>query len=172
MNDTEKFIENLYTTYYDQLIVAARRRTGDWALAEDMVQSTMDAAFQNLEKLKAAPNVKGWLIKTLKFKLNRELSKAYRKHEVTTEDEYIKELASAALAGGQSLTLAGLDEILPASCPKRYREILYWRYVERLQYNEIGEKLGITLGAVYQRLQAAQKWLKDYFDRHGMPFGM
>lgn len=171
MNDSAMFIQNLYIMYYDQLIAEARRRTSDWALAEDMVQSTMDAAFENIEKLKSAPNIKGWLIKTLKFKLNRELDKAYRKYEVTTEDEYIKELLSATPSEDQSLTLGGLDEILPASCPKHFRKILHLRYVEQLQYKDIGKKLGITAGAAQQRLHTAHGWLRDYFDRHDMPYG-
>lgn len=172
MNDTEKFIENLYTTYYDQLIIEARRRTGDWSLAEDIVQSTMEAALANVEKVKMASSIKGWLIKTLKFKLNRELDKAYRKYEFMTEEDYIPELLNSSVSENQSLTLGGLDELLPTSCPKHIREILYLRYVERLQYNEIGERLAITLGAVQQRLRAAHRWLKDYFDRHDMPYGL
>lgn len=170
MNDNDIFVENLYIAYYELLLANARRRTSDWALAEDMVQSTMDAAFENIEKVKAAPNVKGWLIKTLKFKLNRELSKVYRKHEVMTEEEYITELLKEAPSGDQSLTLGGLDEILPASCPQHFRDILYLRHVEKLQYNEIGKTLGITLGAAHQRLLAAHQWLRNYFDRHGMPY--
>lgn len=61
MNETAKFLEDLFSTYYDSLVKVARRRTSDWALAEDMVQSTMETALDNIEKVKTAPSVKGWL---------------------------------------------------------------------------------------------------------------
>lgn len=171
MNESDTFADNLFGSYYDVLIQKARRHTSDWALAEDMVQSTLETALDNIEKVKAAPSVKGWLFRTLKYKFNRELDKVYRKYEVMTEDEYITELLKSDPADSKPLTLAGLDEIIPASCPPQFRRILCLRYVERLQYNEIAEELGIKLGATQQRLLAAQHWLQDYFERHSMPYG-
>lgn len=171
MNETAKFLEDLFSTYYDSLVKVARRRTSDWALAEDMVQSTMETALDNIEKVKTAPSVKGWLILTLKNKLNRELDNAYHKHEVTSEDVSFVGQSGSNLSEDKSLSLEGLDEVLPASCPPRFREILNLRYVEKLQYNEIGECLGITPGAAQQRLFKAHQWLRDFFNRHGMTYG-
>lgn len=130
MSDTERFVDSLYEKYYEDLVKEARRRTGDWALAEDMVQSTMETALKNIDKVRESASIKGWLIKTLKFKLTREFDKAYRKHEVTSEDENIMELLKASSSEPKSLTLEGLDEILPVTCPPHFREILYLRYVE------------------------------------------
>lgn len=171
MSDMEKFAEELYELHYNSLIKYARRRMSDWALAEDMVQSTMESALDNIKRVSASPSVKGWLMQTLQYKIRRELDKAYRKHEMAIEDEYITDLLGVSTNESQPLTLAGLEELLPASCPPNMRNILYLRYVEQLQHKEIGEKLGITAGAVQQRLLAAQRWLRDYFDRHNMPYG-
>lgn len=140
MNETENFIEYLHKKYYSELIKKARRLTSDQSMAEDMVQSTMESALKNTDEVQNSPSVKGWLLKTLKFKMNRELDRAYRKHEVMIEDEYIPELVEGVQSEDNRLTLGGLDEILPVSCPTHMRKVLYLRYVEMPQKSRLNCK--------------------------------
>lgn len=166
------FMTEMYTTYYEELTGWARRHTGDWALAEDLVQETMATALQNIEKVRNCPSLEGWLFKTLKFITQRELDKAYREREVGWGDETISEFLGYKAAPGQQLTLEGLEEILPECFPEKLREILRLRYVERMSHKEAAITLGITAAAAQQRVSRAHKWLKEYFESHGMPDGI
>lgn len=164
-------ITKLYSENYDCLLRYARRRVGDWALAEDLVESTMETALEKADKVAHSPSPRGWLLQTLRHKIIRELEKAYHHQEIETQDEYIISLMTRGTGEDSSLSLEGLEEVLPACCPPAVRDILSLRYVERRQYDEIGEKYGITAGAAQQRLLSALKWLRDYFSRHDMPGG-
>lgn len=168
--ETSDYIATLFLAYYEELYDYANRRTGDWALAEDLVQSTMETAQKNVDKVKGSKSAKGWLLKTLNFKLQREMRKTYHGREYLVEEPE-NELPMDHYKQRSGLTLEGLDELLPPSCPVHMREILCLRYVEQLQYREIGNTLGISPSAVQQRLLCAYRWLKDYFERHGMPRG-
>lgn len=170
-DNTADFITKLYSTYHDDLIKHVLRQTDDYALAEDLVHSTMEVALKKIKKVQRSASPKGWLLKTLDHKMKREWAKAYRKRETGMQSDYIIDQLGLSPEDMKPLTLAGLDEILPDCCPEQFREILCLRHVEQLQYKEIGKRLGISAGAAQQRLFKAQQWLKDYFERHDMPDG-
>lgn len=63
------FLENLYATYVNKLVVYARATLDDKGKAQDVVQDTFHEAALKIAALMVHPNPGGWLMQTLKYKI-------------------------------------------------------------------------------------------------------
>ena len=77
-----QIIESWIDQYSDELLHWAEYRTGDSALAQDMVQETFIAAFENYHQFKGDSNPKTWLSRILRNKIVDYFRSAYYRKNI------------------------------------------------------------------------------------------
>lgn len=155
----EKKLDEWITIFYDKehkrLFRVAYRLTGNQEVTKELVQETFLWAFLRGNEFMAHPKPEAWLTKTLTNLVkneNRRLSSL----EVSLETQYSTPAPE---------TNQGILEILPAKLPKEDREILIWRFEQRLGYREIADLLGISESGsrsrVFRAVEKCRKLLEN-----------
>ncbi|MCB9893843.1 MAG: sigma-70 family RNA polymerase sigma factor [Planctomycetes bacterium] len=133
------------------------RKISDVGVAQDLAQETFLIGFENLNRLKDHARLKSWLM-GIAGNLVRD---------------HYKRRKMAGMPEGMDVELTGLDplqtaeqserhEVLYKALAKlseRYRAVLIKRYLEGLEYPQIAEDLGLSVGAVEVCMHRARKSL-------------
>lgn len=151
------FIPSLYEAQYEKMLKLAYRMVGSIETAQDLVHETFLLALFNQDKLADHPNPEGWLMKTLR---NLTLNERRRIENHSTVplgmvDNYIgKELDTS------------LDLLFPKQLSKEEREILVWRFEQKMEYREIADRLGVSEAGCRSRVSRAiahcRKYMNDF----------
>jgi RNA polymerase sigma-70 factor (ECF subfamily) len=133
----------------------ARALVGDRAGADDLVQDTMERAWQKLSSWRKSSDMRPWL-----FSIMHNLHVDQRRKPViptvTLDDE--DALATPAYAPDR---LVGYDlESALRLLAAEQREILLLVVLEEMTYEEVAATLGIPLGTVMSRLSRARERLR------------
>ncbi|MFJ9448834.1 MULTISPECIES: RNA polymerase sigma factor [unclassified Herbaspirillum] len=133
----------------------ARALVGDRAGADDLVQDTMERAWQKLASWRRSGDMRPWL-----FSIMHNLHVDQRRKPViptvTLDDE--DALATPAYAPDR---LVGYDlESALRQLAAEQREILLLVVLEEMTYEEVAATLGIPLGTVMSRLSRARERLR------------
>lgn len=147
----DKLISSLFETQYDKLHTVGCRLTGDAQQAHDLVQSTFLLAILHPEEFIHHPNQEGWLMMTLKNLIQNENRRQYRR------DVSMDELFEMAAPTAQ----ASLEELFPTRLAKEDRDILRWRFEQRLDYRDIANMLGISQSGCRSRVSRAVRRCRE-----------
>lgn len=133
----------------------ARALVGDRAGADDLVQDTMERAWQKLASWRRSSDMRPWL-----FSIMHNLHVDQRRKPViptvTLDDE--DALATQAYTPDR---LVGYDlESALRQLAAEQREILLLVVLEEMTYEEVAATLGIPLGTVMSRLSRARERLR------------
>ncbi len=131
----------------------------------DLVQETLLAAWTDFESFRGvdAGQFSGWL-RTI---LLRKISAAITTHLNTSKRNVSRELSISPLLGSSVMevthSLSGREQTpsaivsvdedtllaqrLLTNLPEEYRQVIQWRNLEGIQFNEIAKRLGKTSGA-------------------------
>ena len=156
--------EVIVERYRNQLYGLALRKVSDVAAAQDIAQDTFIIAYENMSRLKAHDRLKSWLM-GIAANLIRDYYKR-RKTAGLSEEQDIPMLVTDPLESMEQRELHDLLHKALAQLSERYRAVLIKRYLEGLDYPQIAEDLGLTIGAVEVCMHRARKTLaaalKDY----------
>lgn len=140
-------ISSLYVTYYNRLYQVGYRITGNRELTLDLIQNTFLLALFRSETLARHPRPEAWLAKTLTNLIKNEKRRMANRN---LSLDNLNALAAPETAGT-------LDELLPTQLPPKDREILLWKYEQRLDYREMADRLGISESGCRDRVARAVK---------------
>jgi RNA polymerase sigma-70 factor (ECF subfamily) len=135
----------------------ARQYVGDDA-ADDVAQEAFIRAHRGLGSLREKAHLKTWL-----YSLTRNAAidwlRANRRKTVSIEDSEIDVEAPAkdpdpAKADALEKILSVLDGLRAD-----YRQIILMRYIDKLSYQQIAEALGMTVGAVGEKLHRVRNMI-------------
>lgn len=144
--EQRRLLHRLVMQHGEDLTALAYRLTGDWSLAEDLVQETFLTACYKVDQLSCHPNPAGWLYTTLHNHIRRELRRA--QHNELPFDEAI---------GTFTASDRPLAQLLPEKLPLQERELLLLRIEQGLSIRQLAQHFGITEAACRQRLSRAVK---------------
>jgi len=157
--DKEAFAA-LFREHYGILYRFGNKFTTDTELLEDAIQEL----FIELWKANSCTpvlSVRSYLLKSLKYKLLRSLSK--RRPTFLPADENLAFewshetflIAEQESAGRRQKVLKALEQLSP-----RQKEIIYLKYYQDLSYEEVGEIMNINYQVARNLLYQAMKTLK------------
>ncbi|MHC1703029.1 MAG: RNA polymerase sigma-70 factor [Tenuifilaceae bacterium] len=165
-NDLQEF-EKLFKLFYSPLCHYANKFLKDMDVAEEIVQEF----FYNYWKNRATMNIQVSL-KSYMYRAIRNNSLKYLEHLAVVkkyENNYRETNTIEASSNVDVLELNELNEIIEATLnelPERCRQIFKLSRFEGLKYNEIAEKLSISIKTVEanmgRALQLFRKNLKHY----------
>jgi RNA polymerase sigma-70 factor (ECF subfamily) len=135
----------------------ARALTGDRAAADDLVQDTLERAWNKLHLWRQGSDLRAWLFTIMhNVYVNQVRSRALA--PLVALDE---EALDAPVRATQSdmLEIRDLDSALQR-LPAEQREVLLLVALERLSYEQAATALGIPIGTVMSRLSRSRERLK------------
>lgn len=139
---TTATFENLVREHHRMVYTIAASYVGA-SSAEDVCQDAYLRAFKGLSGLRDPARIKPWLFGITRHAALDHLRRT-RRHDIA-----VLRWRPAKITDTQALELVWrvLDTLR-----EDYRQILLLRYVEGLRYGEIAEALGMTVGAVGEKL--------------------
>lgn len=169
LNGDQNAFACLVRKYQQQIHTLAWRKTGDFQIAEDIVQETFLQVYQKLDTLEDPTQFTRWLHQIA----NRRCIAWLRKNRVQTEpleetdlSEIETEAYSRYVATEHAKTTAAaqrdLVEKLLAKLKARDREVITLHYFEEMSSPEIGKSLGVSENTIKSRLHRAKQELKKY----------
>lgn len=157
----------LYSEYVQILFRYGLRFTSDEELIKDCIQDIFTAIYKDRKRLGPPPaNVKVYLFVSLKNNLMRALHRQARQERIepeshpfllepTVEDQYIDDESS--------LNRQKLVEQILATLPPRQKEIIYYRYIQELDFDEICTLMQLNYQSAQNLIQRAIKKIREQF---------
>ena len=133
MSPVQAWFDTIYEENFKILQRAAERLTRDQLLAEDMVQTAFLTLLAKHEELQDHPNIRGWLIQTLRYQIQNELKHARYTKEAPLKPTYEQVIGAPESYGSDFLSL------LPKELSSSEKVILYLHIELGLPHEEIAE---------------------------------
>ena len=159
----------LYTEYVQTLYRYGSRFTSNGELIKDCIQDIFTTLYKDRHRLGPPPaNVKVYLFVSLKNNLVRALQKESRhepfEHEIHTfllepsvEEQFIDNESNR---NQQKL----IEKILLILTP-RQKEIIYYRYIQELELDEICKLMQLNYQSAQNLLQRSIKKIREHFHK-------
>ena len=163
----------IYREYSQALYAYGMHFTSDKGLVEDCIQDVFIKIFQNLRHLQSTDNIKLYLFIALKNKLFNIFRKDIKYSQIdslepvfaaeyTIEDEIIENEREQFL---NEKMIRMLEVLSP-----RQKEIIYYRFVEGLSYEEICQIMDMNYQSTQNLIQRSLKKLRTTFSQAEMQF--
>jgi RNA polymerase sigma-70 factor (ECF subfamily) len=140
----------LVEAHGDELLAHARRMTGDQH-AEDVLQDALLRALRAYPRLRHADHLRAWLYRVT-------TTTAIDHHRARRRELPTAEVPTVATHDAYD---EGTFETLIAPLPDTAQAALRLRFVEDLDYEGIGDRLGISTVAARQRVSTAVRTLRE-----------
>ena len=162
--------ERLIKTHVEPTSKLAYRLTGNWDVAEELVQETMLRAVRNWESFRNQSQFKTWLYRIL-INAFHDQNRRQNKSNLQVSDEQIESVCCEQNTSSQAEAneLSNIVGQLIARLPDRQKEVLILSTYESLSNREISETLGITVANVHSNLCMARKRLKQQLGKYLKP---
>lgn len=148
MQGDAKAYEQLILMHTQAVRSLAQSFGADW---EDVVQETFLRAFAQLRSLKNPERFKEWI-----FGIARNVCRAERR-----QAGRVAKTAPAPAPAPPDCRIADLRDAIDR-LPEKYRVVIEMRHFERLNYDEIGQRLGLNRNGVNARLTRARALLREH----------
>lgn len=163
-SDDQEAFDLLYRRYFAQLSHFAFRRLQDEKVTEELVMDVFFALWQQREALDSSGNLAGWLHATLRNKALHELrSRAVREKHMSA---FALRQSIATDAEEDKLDTQLLQEKIKQAIerlsPQCRQAFILSRY-DHLSYNEIAERMGISVKTVEKHIGKAIGLLRKDF---------
>jgi RNA polymerase sigma-70 factor (ECF subfamily) len=156
--------------YQDMVFSTAVRLAGNDAQAQDIAQDVFVKAYEHFDQLRANPAAAGWL-KTVATHLSLNYLTRYRKRwRFFSEESSLPEIpvADAMLEEvGVERRQATIDEAL-RRLPAHQRVPLVLYHFEDFSYQEIAQRLGVSLAKIKTDIARARAALLPVLVAHGI----
>lgn len=170
-NDQQAYAE-LMRLYRDSIYYMLMRMVKNKDDAEDLTLMTFGKAFRYLDKYTPQYAFSTWLYR---IALNNSIDFLRVKNNMPQyfeEDLYTSSTTSIIDQSEDNLQRTPEDEVIDkqrlqllraavAELPERYRRVIELRYYEDLAYEEIAERLGLTLSNVKIQIMRAKQMLSE-----------
>jgi RNA polymerase sigma-70 factor (ECF subfamily) len=159
--------QQVVAAHADGVFGLLRRLLGDAEDARDIAQETFVRAYQNLHRFDRRRPLKPWLLRIARNLAYNHLKARQRRAEGRTAadgherlDRIAADQPSPAAEVLQRERQSALDQVLATLRPE-FREVLLYRYMERLDYEEIAEVMGVPVGTVKTWLFRAKSQFRE-----------
>lgn len=150
MHEAERIVELI-----PRLRRYARALAGDRARADDLVQDTLERAWNKFHLWRPGSDLRAWLFTVMH---NVHINQIRATRDFVELDDEGAEMAVAG-AQGASLEIRDLERAL-ALLPAEQREVLLLVGLEDMSYAEVAEVLGVPIGTVMSRLSRAREKMR------------
>jgi len=140
----------------------SRALTGNQALADDLVQDTIERALRQWEGLREINRLASWLRSILHNLYIDEIRRGRTRGHEEEVSEMADDLALSTPAHDSSTALDFVRAMNTLSL--EHRQVLLLVGLENMNYRDIAEELGIPIGTVMSRLARGRERLRSALD--------
>jgi len=148
----------LVQKYWERLFRLALGILGDWHLSEDVLQEVFVLVHRKLANFDGRSQLLTWLYRVTVNASLKARQRERRKSLPPISAEFDR--SAPGPAPGSDLEMKELGQKLLRCLPAKLRAVVLLREWEGLGYDEIGRVLGLSRGAVEQRLHRAMVELR------------
>ena len=149
-----------------ELLAYARALLGNYTAAEDAVQEAMLVVMQKFDQFQEGTSILAWCRAIVRLEVLRV--KQQRQREQTLAERLMDDAIDAAFEEFQQAQRRddaeswrkALERCLQ-QVPQRGRRVLRARFVDELSYQQIGQRVGMTLEAVRKALFRIKKQVRS-----------
>ena len=141
----------------------ARALVGDRYVADDLVQDTLERAWNKFHLWREGSDLRAWLFTIMHNVFVNQIRR--RRHEIEQEMNTLPTPAARATLGEQ-LEPEDVDRALRTLSPEQ-REVVLLVGVEQLTYEEVARALDIPLGTVMSRLSRGRERMRQLLSDPG-----
>ncbi|MCD4704803.1 RNA polymerase sigma factor [bacterium] len=167
VNDDQAF-EILYNYYFPKIYGYLFKRTGNREVAEDLMSETFLKVFSNLKKFSQKEGYfKAWIYRIATNKLIDHYRKSGKRKDLDLE-KFENVLESEEKSPEEKFIVLENQEmvnIILRKMPKRYSEILYFKFFAEMDGGEISEILKISINNVRVLTFRALKNFNKIYDK-------
>lgn len=139
--------------------------TGIKALAEDLVQDTIERAMRNLDRWQDGTRLDSWLYRMLQnLYLNGRRDNSNRQHLLAGFAPTDLLVGDGALMPADSMAIMGEIRAQITALPLEQREVVLMVCVEGYSYQETADILDTPVGTIRSRLARARERLREVMD--------
>ncbi|MGB5081228.1 MAG: RNA polymerase sigma factor [Burkholderiales bacterium] len=135
----------------------ARALVGDRYIADDLVQDTLERAWNKFYLWRQGSDLRAWLFTIMHNVFVNQARR--RRYEIEQAMDELPSVGVRATQGDQ-LELEDVDRALRALSLEQ-REVVLLIAVEQLTYDEVGRALGIPIGTVMSRLSRGRERMRQ-----------
>jgi RNA polymerase sigma-70 factor (ECF subfamily) len=157
--DADKAIEVLFRQYYRYVTRMVYRVVADAAVAEDLAQEVFFEMWRRKDQLNLT-SIQAYLRRAA---LNRTLNYLRDRKMKWEDDRVLPDLPSAETPTHQAMETHELEDMIRQSIdrlPEKCRLVFLLSRFEELSYQEIAERLGISVKTVENQIGKALKYLR------------
>jgi RNA polymerase sigma factor (sigma-70 family) len=149
----------LLKKYYKSLFNYGFRINQNEDFLKDCIQDVFLELWSRKERINPTESVKWYLFKAIRLRIFREQSNWDKHDEVNDEYHFLVEfnVESKLILDHETLEKAAKIRNILDLLPSRQREIMYLRFYENLDFDEISQIMGMTKQSLYNLLQRAYK---------------
>jgi RNA polymerase sigma-70 factor (ECF subfamily) len=145
------------TEHIPRLRRYARALVGDRYVADDLVQDTLERAWNKFYLWRPGSDLRAWLFTIMhNVFVNQARRRRYESEELTDE----MPAAAVRATQGDQLELQDVDRVLRSISPEQ-REVVLLVAVEQLTYEEVSRALDIPIGTVMSRLSRGRERMRQ-----------
>jgi RNA polymerase sigma-70 factor (ECF subfamily) len=155
---------SLFRRYYEPLVQYGSKFTGNNDVLEDCIQELFTELWQNKSQTQVQ-SVKAYLFKSLKYKLFRAYQRKTASPFNENYSDVLFELSHETLLVGREQDAEKTARVLQAlgQLSHRQKEIIYLKFYQELNYEEVSEIMNINYQAarnlLYQSIKSLKKLL-------------
>lgn len=158
---SEREFESLFNRYFDELRRFVYFKCSDTDLATDIAQDVFTKIWEKRENFDER-NIKALLYKMASDNLNTYFRRQKIKQESRTSIELDMDTPQQQMELNE---LKAQYEMAMAQLPEKQRVVFLMNRMEQLTYNEIAERLEISVKAIEKRMSKAINYLKIHLKR-------
>ncbi|MDR5659270.1 RNA polymerase sigma factor [Serpentinicella sp. ANB-PHB4] len=154
-------------TYSNQLLRIAYVILGDKQLAEDIVQESFLALYQNINNIRGDSTLKTWVTRVTINKSKNVIRRNKFKSLFILDKLSLKDPSPSP---DEALNLTEREKhikTLLMSLPLKYKDVLYLHYYEEMKVKDIAKVLEISESGIKSRLQRGREHMKKLLQERG-----
>ncbi|HLX62412.1 MAG TPA: sigma-70 family RNA polymerase sigma factor [Planctomycetota bacterium] len=172
---SDAVFDELMRRHVDLVYTAARRRTADAHLAEDVTQAVFIVLARKAASLRSSVILPAWLLNVTRLTASNAVRQ--RKNQLrierkaasmTTERTTQPASGEVGESASEAARVAPLLDDAIASLAESDRNALVLRYFSRCSLAEVGQRLGVTPAAAEKRVSRAAERLRQSLVRGGV----
>lgn len=152
----------------DRLLRLAFIVVGDQQIAEDVVQESFLALYQNIETFRGESSIITWLTRVTINKAKNVLRRKKLKSIDFKEGIDIQDTSPLPEEYLETKEKKVKVRNLLLSLPLKYRDVLYLYYYEEIKIKEIADILDLTESGVKSRLKRGREHMKELLVERGV----
>ncbi len=149
----------IYKNFYGYIYGIAKFYTHDKSYVEDVVMRTFEVVYERRNDFDETKNGYAWMVQIAKYSAMQYNDSEYKYILSAMDEQSCVSNYQVDFEGDYNVQCA-MEKLCDLD-----RKIVYFRFFEDKTIEFIAQKLGMSVAAIYKRLQKSKKYLKNFFKK-------